>query len=57
MSITGAYQHGLDDNYISELRRVPHKPVSDGRRKTRAETMDALTMAGFPEYMDLLWQV
>ena len=55
--IAGAYEHGLGDDYLSELRRVAYMLDPNDSRRTRAEAIEALTAAGFAIYRKLLSEV
>ena len=52
--IAGACEHLLGQDYIGELQRVESEPDPDRNRKTRAEAMEALTTAGFANYLKLI---
>ena len=55
--IAGACEHRLGDDYLSELRRVAYMLDPNDSHKTRAEAIEALTAAGFPDYRKLLSEV
>ena len=52
--IAGAYQHALGHDYIKELQRVESAPDPDHNRKTRSKAIEALTKAGFLDYLKLI---
>ena len=55
--IAGACEHLLGHDHIGELQRVESAPDPDHNRKTRAEAMEALTAAGFADYLKLIPKV
>lgn len=54
--IAGAHQHGLGEEHLAALRRVPYTQDSNESREKRVEAIKALTTAGFADYRKLLGQ-
>lgn len=52
--IAGAHEHGLGEDYLAALRSVAYRVDRDSARKTRTAAIEALRVAGFPDYRMLL---
>ena len=52
--IAGVLEHDLGAEYHSMLQCVPYETDTKCDRKERCKAVEVLTVAGFPEYRDLL---
>ncbi|MGB1547365.1 MAG: gamma-glutamylcyclotransferase family protein [Alphaproteobacteria bacterium] len=53
--IAGAREHRLDEAHVAALRRTAFATDPQPARKARREALEALSVAGFPDYRTLLF--